>query len=315
MADMPFPIQEIYPAAISQQDSPLIVNSGGLALRLGDPVHDETVVYDPRANRWTEGVSLPAPRHHIALVWDGDLLHALGGFTRRGLGLWEMRSEHWVIDDPVNGRWREAEPLPGPRAEAVTVFRDGFIHMIGGRVPVGDANADWEDHTDTGLHWAYELATGRWEERAVLPGPRNSSTGAVLDGHIYVVSGRTVASGNTPECHRYDPVRDRWEPIAGLPEARQQEAPRGQAGLAGAVLAGRLCVFGGEWFGDDEEGVYADAWAYDPVAGRWEALAPMARPRHGLGAVAIGDAIYLLGGARERGGSGVSGWLDRFRLP
>ena len=314
LADMPFAIQEIYPATVVYKDRPHIVNSGGLALRLGDPVHDETVIYDPGADRWFEGVALPAARHHVALVWDGKLLHALGGFTRRGLGLWEMRREHWLIDDPVDGRWREAQTLPGPRAEAITVYREGFIHMIGGRVPAGDANTDWDDHTDTGLHWAFEVATGRWEERAPLPGPRNSSAGAVLDGFIYVVSGRTVAAGNTPRCHRYDPVRDRWTAIADLPEARQQTAPRGQAGLAGAVLAGRLCVFGGEWFSDEGEGVYADAWAYDPATERWEPLTAMERPRHGLGAVTIGDAIYLIGGARRRGGSGVTGWLDRFRF-
>jgi hypothetical protein len=37
----------------------------------------------------------------------------------------------------------------------------------------------------------------------------------------------------------------------------------------------------------------------DPATDRSEAYAPMATPRHGMGAVAIGDAIYVAGGGRR----------------
>jgi hypothetical protein len=40
----------------------------------------------------------------------------------------------------------------------------------------------------------------------------------------------------------------------------------------------------------------------DPATDRSEAYAPMATPRHGMGAVAIGDAIYVAGGGPQMGG-------------
>ena len=36
---------------------------------------------------------------------------------------------------------------------------------------------------------------------------------------------------------------------------------------------------------------------FDPVAGTWTRLAPMAVPRHGSGAVALDGALLVVGGA------------------
>ena len=68
----------------------------------------------------------------------------------------------------------------------------------------------------------------------------------------------------------------------------------------GAVYyRGKIFVLGGEGtnrvFGQDE--------AYDPQKDAWEQYAPLPTPRHGLGAVAIGEAIYVAGGGPIVGGS------------
>ncbi|MFP3943830.1 MAG: Kelch repeat-containing protein, partial [Alphaproteobacteria bacterium] len=97
--------------------------------------------------------------------------------------------------------------------------------------------------------------------------------------------------------HVYDPKEDKWRTAAPMPKA--------QAGLGGAVLNGRLYVFGGEIF-DPEPAVFKEAWVYDPKADKWDALPPMPTPRHGLGAVALGDRIYCTAGATKPGGSGRS---------
>jgi N-acetylneuraminic acid mutarotase len=312
-ADMPMAVQEIYPCRFRSADRDLIVNAGGLAIDRPDPVVNVTLLYDLEADSWRQGVALPEARHHLALTATDSAIHALGGFRRGNADIWEMRTDHWLTEDPLAGHWESAKPLPGPRAEAVTLYLDGRIHMVGGRVPATDANQRWTDQTDTGLHWAYDPRADRWDALQPLPVPRNSSTGAVIDGQLAVISGRTVAAGNTPVCHRYDPARDIWSEMPPLPAAIRQAAPAGQAGLAGGVIEGKLCVFGGEWV-TGERGVYADAWSFDPKSNRWEALEAMARPRHGHGAVAVDDAIYVLGGASGPGGKGVMKSLDRFRL-
>ena len=316
-ADMPFAVQEIYPARFERGGRALIVNAGGLAIGPAAPVRIAATLYDPVADAWRIGAPLPEARHHIALADTGAALHAVGGYARTGLKLWAMQAQNWRIEDPAACVWETARPLPAPQAEATTLVHDGRIHVIGGRSPEGASNRDWSDQGDVGAHHAYDPARDRWDALAPLPTPRNSAAGAVLGGALYVVSGRTVKGGNTPSCHAYDPQADQWRPIAPLPAPTRQRAPRGQGGLAAAAFGARLYAFGGEWFagpGYGDGGVDADAWEYDPGKDAWRPVAAMTRPRHGLGAVALDDGIYALGGATRAGGDGVTGFVDRFAI-
>ncbi|MEL7487795.1 MAG: kelch repeat-containing protein, partial [Pseudomonadota bacterium] len=76
---------------------------------------------------------------------------------------------------------------------------------------------------------------------------------------------------------------------------------------------GNIYAFGGEWFGDGG-GVYSEVFEYDPREDKWRAVAAMPRPRHGLGAVAMEDGVYVLGGAARAGGNETSAVLDRFAI-
>ena len=73
----------------------------------------------------------------------------------------------------------------------------------------------------------------------------------------------------------------------------------------------RLIVMGGEGFGR----VFGQVEAYDPITNKWESLAPMLTPRHGMGAAAIGDAIYVAGGGPVTGGSLMVATHEAFMLP
>ncbi len=313
LTDMPFAAQEIYPAEFRCGGEPVIVVAGGITAgeggRLG--VTDKCAFYVAVADIWNMGASLPAPRHHLALAAAQGSLFAIGGFAADLEGQWRMQRDVWRIDDLNREQWRPAAPLPAPQAEAVTLTHDGAVHLIGGRTPKSARNQDWQDQTDTGAHWRYDPKADKWEARAPLPSPRNSAAGAVLDGEIYVISGRTVAGGNTPVCHAYDPSADKWREIAPLPASENPNAPPGQGGLAAAASGKSIIAFGGEWFGETS-GVYADAFAYIPALDKWTRTASMRRPRHGLGAVTLGDSIYAIGGATGPSAVGTSPYVDRF---
>jgi hypothetical protein len=60
--------------------------------------------------------------------------------------------------------------------------------------------------------------------------------------------------------------------------------------------------------------VYGQNEAYDVATDTWESYAPMLTPRHGLGAVAIGDAIYVAGGGPVMGGGIQSAINETFSL-
>lgn len=324
-ADMPFAVQEIYPAAFwktvpdaasaKPRSLGVLVNAGGItgggSGLIG--VSGAVTVYDPVGDRWSHGPLLPEPRHHIALVFASGFLFALGGFSADRDGAWRMRADLWRIDSLDEASWRPRAPLPVPQAESVAASLDGFIHVAGGRSPAMSRNREWSDHIDTEKHFAYDPRENRWNERRPLPTARNSAAGAVVDGFLYVLGGRTVSGGNLPDCHVYDGFADRWQPIAPIPKSAQAGAPRGQAGNAAAVWNGKIYMMGGEWFSGDG-GVYADVFEYDPRTDKWRAVAPMPRPRHGLGAVALADGIYVCGGASGPSASGTTPFLDRFEI-
>jgi N-acetylneuraminic acid mutarotase len=78
--------------------------------------------------------------------------------------------------------------------------------------------------------------------------------------------------------------------------------PQAQSGLAATSLNGKLYVFGGEqWV--PEQKVFAQSWVYDPKTDVWSALPSLPTPRHGLGASAVGNRIFVFGGATKPGGN------------
>lgn len=92
--------------------------------------------------------------------------------------------------------------------------------------------------------------------------------------------------------------------------------PRSGHGLV--LYRGRFFAMGGEsgWF----EGrvltgrVHGQMESHDPAADTWQHHAPMPTPRHGMGAVAIGDFIYVAGGGPVAGGGIKSAVHEAFTL-
>ncbi len=326
MANMPFPIQEIYPVehrlllktkgSVKPIFKSLLVNAGGLTPepKFKFNVSDKVTIYDAAKNEWSYGPSLPKPAHHVALVSNNGRLFSIGGFLRDKEGGWRMRSRCYVLDNIYKGKWRDIARLPLPQAETVAASIRGRIHVVSGRSPGGSANTRWNDHIDTDKHWVYVASADRWIERRPIPKPLNSAAGAVFQDALYVIGGRTVTKGNLADVHVYDPLADRWQSAAPLPHSSNSAAPIGRGGLAAAVWRGHIYVFGGEWRQGASGGVYSQVWEYDPKEDRWRAVAAMPRPRHGLGAVTLFDGIYVAGGAAKPGGEATSDALSRFSI-
>jgi len=64
------------------------------------------------------------------------------------------------------------------------------------------------------------------------------------------------------------------------------------------VLDGKLYVIGGQLPGNT---VYKTVSRFDPATGHWEALPDMPIELTGHRAVAVGNAIYVMGGFRTQG--------------
>lgn len=280
-AAAPYAVQEIYPALYRGE---IWIAGGFTPSPIG--ATERVIRFDPARNAWSEGPALPTPSHHVHLAVLGDELWAIGGF------LGGDNRTSWICTPRVlklaGDRWIDGPELPKPIGEATPVTHDNRIHLIGGRSPSGASNARWSDQADVNDHFVIGADDTAWSRAAHLPLARNSAAG-VSDGRlIHVISGRTVANGQTPRHDIYDPRTDQWREGAPFPE------PRG--GLAGAYWRGRIIAGGGEIF--EPGSVGAQLYSWDESAG-WLEGPIMPTPRHGHGLISADNALYALGGARE----------------
>ncbi len=290
--------QELYPEVL---DGKIYVAGGLLSPNTGYSAHLEA--YDPQVDRWTRLATLPEARHHIALVAAGGLLYGIGGFSG-GFPNWRAQAS-MVVYDPATNRWQGSVPLPVPRAEGVAATVEGKLYVIGGRVRAAPESSHFNEHVDSVRSDVFDPPAGRWSTIADAPTPRNSAASAVIGGKIYVVGGRqalkqpdgSLRQVNVAHLEVYDPVTNRWDARAPMPQA--------QGGLAAVAVDGRLYVFGGEqWV--PEQHVFATNWMYDPATDRWSTLPPLPTPRHGLGAAAVGNRIHVFGGGPKVGGDAAT---------
>lgn len=302
---LPFAIQEIYPTLHNGR----IHVAGGLLGEGGRVVgvSDRHIAYDPVTGGSTTLIALPAPRHHPQAVSAGGRLYLLGGFaTNPNAVNWIMQTETLVLDESTN-IWRPLAPAPAPHGESTAAVIGQRIHIVGGRTPKGAANLAYGDHADTDNHLVYDTAANSWTKAAPALTKRNSAAGGLIDGLWHVAGGRHVTDGPSDAHEVYDPKEDRWRAAAPMPKGS------GAGGNAAGVIAGRLYVFGGEYFHDGGH-VHAEVWSYDPKADAWSAEAPMPTPRHGLGGVTIGSGIWLVGGAKKPSGSETTEAVERFGI-
>ncbi len=302
-ADMLIPVQEIYPAVFQGE----IYVAGGLSSELPKQQGQMTAqvqIYNPKTNQWRYGPALPEGRHHAQLVAVNDQLFLVGGFIQANGGNWSASADVLQLNLEQQ-RWFKVASLPAPLSETVSWVLDNKIHLISGRSPATDKNAQWQDQADVATHWIFDPKSFKTEVAAVLPEAKNSAAGLVFHGIGYVLGGRKVNGGNMADVHSFTTQSQQWTLQKAMSDA--------QAGLAVAVLNQQLWVFGGEFF-EQGGGVFNKVWTYSPAVNNWQQQAEMPVPRHGLGAVTLDNAIYLMGGATAAGLKQTSAVLEKVSI-
>ena len=298
-APLPRATQEVYCTTWNGQ----IVVAGGL--RSGADSNrrfttlKETAFFDPSTETWTRGPALPSPRHHIVLAETNGTVYGFGGFVGKTLrDGFQFRRDVYSFD---GDQWARIGTMPRPLGETVALAVEGRVHLMTGSLHPNDGASEGASRA----HLVYDPGADAWSDARPVPTRRSSATGAVIDGHVYVVAGRRTDGGvtNLGAVERYDPATDTWAELRPLPQ------PSG--GLAGAAFDGMLYVFGGEYFSEGG-GVYEHTWAYDPDADAWTQHAPMPTPRHGLAGAALEGHIYAIGGNTAAGiGAATSSAVER----
>ncbi len=264
LADLPVGVAKFGVAALG----------GRLYVVGGYDTRDTVWVYDIASDRWSAGPPLARATDNVAAVALAGRMWALGG--EAGAVLQSL--------DPAAGGWTLAPNPPTVRFASAAGVVDGRLHAAGGW------NANNSASASLARHDRFDPVAAAWSVAAPLATARNAAGGAVVDGRFHVVGGRApgIRRGDQSplaSVEVYTPAADRWD--AGPPLAAAR------ASLAVAVLGARVYAFGGE----DAAGAVVDTVErLDSVTGSWRTLPAMPYRSHGLGAVAVGDAIYVMGG-------------------
>lgn len=174
------------PALQSVQSGLAVVASGGRVFAIGGADSFGNAVptnraYDPAERRFIELQPMTSARSQPAAVAVGEKIVVVGGDNGGALQTVE-------VYDTVTNTWSSAPLLPGPRAGAMAVERDGNVIVIGGVDGAGAAVASLLQSTRN----AAGDITG-WD---TLPGSIPVAAGSALieRDHLVVVPGRVTGA-------------------------------------------------------------------------------------------------------------------------
>jgi N-acetylneuraminic acid mutarotase len=235
---------------------------------------NDTWVYDPAANTWTElhpTGDLPPARNGHMMVYEPDSMQVI---LFGGAGASASLNDTWAYD-PAANTWTELQPggsLP-PARWAHAMVSDpptGKVILFGGCADVMDPSSFLNDT------WAYDPAANTWTElqpSSDLPTARNGHS-MVYDptgGKMILFAGQDGELNALDDTWTYDPAGNTWTTslaattatVAGLPVIYL-------AGPAYDPANGRVTFFGG-WNG---VAINGNTCAYNLATNTWTTLNP-----------------------------------------
>ncbi len=268
---MPLPRGEVTAARVASE----IFVVGGFT---ADGTNSARVdAYSPERNTWRQIADLPVTVDHaMSATWRGKL-YVAGGYAAD-------RARLTTLFSYSNGSWARLPAMPEERAAAGAAIVRGKLYVVGG-VTAGASGGRALARNAL----VYDIARRRWSS---IPGPspREHLGVTALAGRVYAVGGR-LAGGDTNLAllESYVPGAKKWRRLRPVPSRR--------GGTAVAGL-GRWLVSAG---GETPTVTIRTVYRYDVRKRRWSRLPNLPTPRHGLGVVAFGDRVYVLGGGRTPG--------------
>ena len=227
------------------------------------------------AASWTPATSLHVARTAFAAatLGDGSVL-VVGGSPGSSAG---SSAERY---DPGTDRWVVTGSLATPRVgPTLAALPDGGAVVVGGTGPSGLlASAE-----------RYDATSGSWSDAGTLGTARTNHSMTVLaDGRVLMAGGVSANGGATNEVEIFDPASNTWARAASLRNPRYNHS-------ATLLRDGRVLVAGGFTPGSFHTAT-KKAEVYDPVADRWDVVAPMDEKRAVHAATLLADGRVLVAG-------------------
>lgn len=201
-----------------------------------------TYVYDPRADRWRNGVPIPYPSAEGVFAAISQRLYLVGGRTRAVEGARHFNDHvdtaRAVSFDPATGHWSAIADAPTARNSAAASVIGGRLYVVGGRQAARQADGSLRQVNVADLE-VYDPKADRWSVLSPMPQAQGGLAAAAHGGCLYVFGGEQWVPEQKvfDSAWVYDPATDRWRALPSLPTPRH--------GLGAATVGNRIHVIGG----------------------------------------------------------------------
>ncbi|PYH96443.1 galactose oxidase [Aspergillus ellipticus CBS 707.79] len=304
LASIPQPRQEHGTTAIG--NTTIAILGGIIPTGNSTSTTDLLQLYTIASDTWHTVSPAPYKVNHPNIAAVDNKLYLIGGLIEGPLlpGLtmnWIASGASHVYDIAADS-WSELPSVPVgmERGSSVVGVHDEMIYLAGGMTVL---QTGYQDAVDTVI--AFNTTSGAWSrlvaEAAELPESRQHAAGSVIGDSFYVVGGRRYGQLNTKDTVFQLDLMDQeagWKTSTGrMPVAR--------GGINGGAVGSKFYVFGGEGNPDTNTGVFNQSEEFDTVSQGWAELRPMAVPRHGTQAAAVGGRVYVPGKGLQQDGKQV----------
>lgn len=233
---------------------------------------------------WTTKEPMPTARYGSAAgVIDGKL------YVATGIDATGERTAVTEVHDPVSDTWTSVAPIPFKLYSAGVGAIGTKLYVAGGQ-PWPQLSGESINIDEVQI---YDALTNSWSAGTPMPSGGASMAGAVIDGKLYLATGRNPSNtGNVNTLRVYTPSASggSWDDTkAPIPTAREF--------AAAGVVDGQLYVVGGK-SGSTYLGTVE---AYDPALNAWRTKASMATPRAQLTVAVVQKILYAFGGVNAAG--------------
>lgn len=271
---------------------------------------DTVEIYDVATNRWRSGPAIGLKRGWFGAAMIDEQIYAIGGKTIRPLkqqqetgdpGNYTIHHAAEVFDVPSQ-TWSAISPLAAPRAGlAVTVCNDR-IYAMGGNA-MNNETRNGGQHLDAVE--VYDPPSATWSASVPTPVPVQGAVLATVDNCIYLTAGMTglfetrTTQGDT---FVFNPDDEKWEKRAPIP------TPRCDA--ASIAVDRKIYTFGGWSDGWSKTQYFNSVEVYDVSTDTWSILSPLPEPKAWMGAAAVGERIFVMGGAYRKPDDSGYKWIN-----
>ncbi|MFT3694841.1 MAG: kelch repeat-containing protein [Kofleriaceae bacterium] len=282
--DIPVPRLESGVTAIGQ--SVAVVGGFDTDQVAGLDVTKRVDLFDTLEGTWSQLPDAPVARHHVQIAAIGTTLYLLGGLDGAPdvSNDYPARGDSYKLDlaDQASG-WSQLASMPVgfERGSAAVIVAPPRIYLLGG--------AGTTDAIATNI--SYDVIEDAWhtDELPDLPAAR-SHPAAVrrVDGTFVLVGGLAGLASDTAEADVYTlpPDRSAWATATPMPEQR--------GGCAYGLIGGQLICAGGE----AGTSALRATQGYDVLNDTWTDYPDMPMSTAGTLGAAIGQRLYVPGGAR-----------------